>query len=123
MVQIAPLRPWGFNLSTNVLAREGSTTVYVVPHRGSDGAFRNIYVQDDFDDHRLDDVWVVDLRLEKQFAINESTNLTFDIDAFNVANRSTELSRENELSSSRAFFLNDSLSPRIYRVGVRLSWK
>jgi hypothetical protein len=64
-----------------------------------------------------------DLRVEKEFALTSAVNFTFGIDVFNVTNEGTELSRLRDLSAGNVFFLNDNISPRIYRLGVRLGWR
>jgi hypothetical protein len=123
MYQVAPDRPWGFNLSASVQAREGYPTPFFDTIQTSDGSNRSIGVLDDFDDYRLDDLTTADLRIEKEFALTSAVNFTFGLDVFNVTNEGTELSRIRDLSASTRFFLNDNVSPRIYRLGVRLGWK
>ena len=124
LYQIAPNRPWGFNLSGAVQAREGYPTPYFYNGLStSDGVSRGINVVDDFSDFRLDDLVTLDLRIEKEFALSAAVNFTFGLDVFNVTNEGTELSRQRDVSSSSLYFLNDNVSPRIYRLGVRLGWK
>ncbi len=123
LYQVAPDRPWGFNISASLQSREGYVTPYFFQTTTSDDVSRQIRVLDDYDDFRLDDLTTIDLRLEKEFALTSAVNFTFGIDAFNITNEGTELSRIRDLSSSNAFFLNDNVSPRIYRLGVRLGWK
>ncbi len=124
MYQVAPTRPWGFNLSASVQAREGYPVPYIFDaNLTSDGLTRDVNVVDDFNDYRLDDLATVDLRIEKEFSLSSAVNFTFGMDVFNVTNEGTELSRVREINTSRAFFLNDNVSPRIYRLGVRLGWK
>ena len=124
MYQVAPDRPWGFNVSASIQSREGYPTPYILDATNTgDGISRDINVVDDFDRFRLDDLTTIDLRLEKEFALSSAVNFTFGIDVFNVTNEGTELSRIREINTSRAFFLNDNVSPRIYRLGVRLGWK
>jgi hypothetical protein len=123
MYQVAPDRPWGFNLSASVQAREGYPIPYFDQIRTSDGSVRSIGVLSDLGDYRQDDIFTADVRLEKEFALTSAVNFTFGIDAFNVTNEGTDLSRIRDLASSRVFFLNDNVSPRIYRLGVRLGWK
>ena len=123
MYQIAPDRPWGFNLSANLTAREGYPVPYIQRVRGTDGILRRISVVDDFDDTRMDDLTTVDVRLEKEFALSSAVNFTFGIDVFNLFNETTEMARQRQLNLSTANFLQDNVSPRIYRLGVRLGWK
>ena len=75
------------------------------------------------DSFRYDDVFVADLRLDKEFAATGNTSLTFSIDAFNVFNDGTVLSRRTNLGSGTADWVTGAVSPRVYRLGVRLNWR
>ena len=55
--------------------------------------------------------------------MTSAINFSFGVDVFNVTNEGTELSRLRNLASGNRYFLNDNVSPRIYRLGVRLGWK
>jgi hypothetical protein len=124
MYQVAPDRPWGFNLSASLQAREGYPIPYFDRIRTDDGILRSVGVLNDFDQFRLDDLMTADVRLEKEFALTSAVNFTFGIDVFNVTNEGTELSRLRNLGiPTTVFSLNDNVSPRIYRLGVRLGWK
>ncbi|HVS66199.1 MAG TPA: TonB-dependent receptor [Thermoanaerobaculia bacterium] len=123
LYQVAPDRPWGFNLSAAVQGREGYAIPYAGSVTGSDGIARTIRAAEFSDDYRLDDVVTADVRVEKEFALTSAVNFTFGIDVFNVTNEGTELSRLRSITSGSRFFLNDNISPRIYRLGVRLGWK
>ena len=123
MYQVAPDRPWGFNLSASMQAREGFPTPYFGSVTTSDGTARQIRVVDSYEDYRLEDILTTDVRIEKEFALTSAVNFTFGIDVFNITNEGTELSRLRDVTSLNAFFLNDNVSPRIYRLGVRLGWK
>ncbi len=123
LYQIAPDRPWGFNLSGALTAREGYPIPYFNETTTSDGLFRRISVVGDFDDYRLPTIATLDLRFEKEFNLTGPVNMTFGIDAFNITNTGTAMSRRRDLSVSSAYWLEDNISPRIWRLGVRLSWK
>lgn len=71
----------------------------------------------------LEDIFVADLRLEKEFAASGSTSLTFSIDAFNIFNEGYVLDRIRNLNSPIANWVRETLSPRVYRLGVRLNWR
>jgi hypothetical protein len=122
MYQVAPDRPWGFNISAAIQAREGYPTPYFGTFATASGNVA-ARVVDSLDDYRLDDIMTADVRVEKEFALTSAVNFTFGIDVFNVTNEGTELSRLRDVTSLNAFFLNDNISPRIYRLGVRLGWK
>src|SRR5262249_21955718 len=94
LYQIAPDRPWGFNVAGNLTGREGYPIVYLrsVPsslfHQGT----VQQPVVGDSDAFRLDDVQQLDLRLEKDFTFSDF-GMTLGVDCFNVFNRATVLQR------------------------------
>ena len=122
MYQVAPDRGWGFNVSLNLTGRQGSPIAYYDNVGLRDGG-ANINVVDDFDDIRLDDVNVVDFRAEKEFSLSGPINLTFGIDIFNLTNEGTGLSYNDRVDISSGGNLADNIAPRIYRLGVRLTWR
>ena len=122
MYQVAPDRGWGFNVSANLTGREGSPIGYYRNVALRDGG-TDINLVRDFNDIRLDDVQVVDLRLEKEFSLSGPVNLTFGIDIFNLTNQGTGLSYNDRVGISNSGNLADNIAPRIYRLGVRLNWR
>jgi hypothetical protein len=124
LYQVALDRPWGFTVAANVYAREGHALPYNKTIRGSDGLARDISVMEGRTDRfRLDDLITTDLRVEKQFRTSGDPSLTLGIDLFNAFNEATPLSRETTLSSPTGDYLLDVVSPRIWKLGVRVSWK
>ena len=70
---------------------------------------------------RLDDVWNVDLRLEKRLRYRKATvQLTADV--FNVLNGNAALMRERSLRSPSFDRVTLNVSPRIVRTGLRVSF-
>ncbi len=128
MYQIAPDRPWGFNVSANISGREGNPVAYYrVANLGTGGNVA-INVATDLDAIRQDDPMTADVRIEKEFAATRDVNLTFGIDIFNVMYEGTGLFYISNCGgaatiASNCGHLSDNISPRIYRLGVRLSWK
>ncbi len=124
MVQIAPDRAWGFVVAGNAHARQGHLLPYNARVGGSDGLVREIsLVEGRLDRFRLDELYLLDLRLEKTFAASQNVGLTFGVDLFNVLNRGTVLSRETTLSFGTGDYVLETLAPRIWKLGVRLSWR
>jgi hypothetical protein len=124
MYQIAPERPWGFNVAANLFGRQGFPLPYYVRRTGIDDRIaRDISVLGDTDDFRVDDIFTFDVRLEKEFAVSNAVGFTFAIDGFNVLNEAYVLQRERRLDLSTANFLDETLSPRIWRLSVRLNWR
>jgi hypothetical protein len=123
MYQVAPDRPWGFNISANLYGREGYPIPYFQGVSGLDGIRRSIMVVDDVTDFRYEDVWTADLRLEKEFRATGNTSLTFSIDGFNIFNEGYVMRRYINLAAGNANWVRETLSPRIWRLGVRLNWR
>ncbi len=123
MYQVAPDRGWGFNVSANLTGREGSPAAFYVIENLSNADSASINIVDDLGSVRLPDVHTMDVRLEKEFAVSGPLNLTFGIDIFNVTNRGTALSWIDRGGRSNSGNLDDHIAPRVYRLGVRLSWR
>ena len=123
MYQVAPDRSWGFNVAANLNGREGFPIPYFVPVQGLDGISRNILAPNNVEDFRNDNIAIMDLRLEKEFRASGNTSLTFSIDAFNIFNDGAVLQRFDNLNSGAAAWVTETLSPRIFRLGVRLNWR
>jgi hypothetical protein len=75
------------------------------------------------DRFRLPELLTTDLRVEKPFNIGGEVGLTLGIDLFNAFNEATPLSRQTILNGGNADHLLDVVSPRIWKLGVRISWK
>lgn len=78
-------------------------------------------VLDEVGTTRLDNLWVADLRVEKIFRFGAS-RLSAVAHVFNLFNANTALGREKTQNISTANRIQDILSPRIFRFGVRLNW-
>jgi len=127
MYQVAPDRPWGFNLSANLTGREGYPLAYyetglAVP-AGARTTSTTVNLSPDYDQYRLNDTETIDFRIEKELSLQGPVNMTIGMDVFNVTNEGTGLAYLLDVSSSNAGNLDDNISPRIYRLGVRLNWK
>ena len=72
------------------------------------------------DDFRNPDVQVLDLRLEKEFSFRD-VGVTVGADLFNATNESTVLQRNGRLTRNNSDHVQEILSPRIFRLGVKLS--
>ena len=61
--------------------------------------------------------------LGKQFVAAGSMGLTVSADVFNVFNEGYVLERDLRLDTPTAYWVAETLSPRIWRLGVRLNWR
>ena len=74
------------------------------------------------DSVRYPDVYLVDLRFEKDVAFGDA-HAVFGLDVFNALNARTPLQRTRSLNSRQAGYLLDSVGPRVLRFRVRLGWR
>ena len=123
MYQVAPDRPWGFNVAGNLGGRQGTPNGYSRQVAGLDGIRRLISVEENLGDFRNDDVTTVDVRLEKEFSATGSMRLTFSVDGFNILNSGVVLDRYWDLGAGNGDWVFSTVSPRIWRLGVRLNWR
>ena len=124
MYQVAPDRPWGFNVAANLFGREGYPLPYFRNFTSSiDGIGRAVQVVGAVDDFRADDIFTTDVRVEKDFRFSDNLSATFSLDAFNIFDERYVLQRERSLGSGRANFLDETLAPRVYRLGFRINWR
>ncbi len=134
LYQIAPDRPWGFNVAGNLTGRQGYPDPYFinvgagntsVPNPAFGGETVQIGAADS---NRLDNIIDFDARVEKEFTFQDF-GLTLGVDCFNVFNEAFVLQRQGQFTHSgaptpsNAGFVNEVLSPRIFRFGARLSFK
>jgi hypothetical protein len=126
LYQIAPDRPWGFNVALNLTGRQG----YPLPYFRLSPAelARENFDQDQIqltgspDSLRLDDIHMVDARVEKEFSFSDF-GLTLGVDVFNVFNEAYILQRQHRILTSSSDNVTEITSPRIIRFGARLSFR
>jgi hypothetical protein len=112
--------PYDMELAANLYGKQGTPIPAVAPASlGLDGS-HNVLLVSAIDDIRLDNVWNLDLRFAKNLGVGRSrVNLTADL--FNVFNSNVELQR-NRVVGGTFNQLNQNLSPRILRFGVRVGF-
>ena len=90
-------------------------------------------VVDDPTQFRLDDVHLMDMRIEKELSFKD-VGVTFGVDVFNVLNKSYVQQRQHRLAvapslttlglnpfTPYADYVTEVTSPRVIRLGVRFS--
>ncbi|HEX3555216.1 MAG TPA: carboxypeptidase regulatory-like domain-containing protein [Thermoanaerobaculia bacterium] len=132
MYQIAPDHPWGFNLAANLTGRQGYPLRYVqriVRSTIVDAAGTGIDIPINADPNafRYPDIHVVDFRVEKELTFNQ-VGITLGVDVFNALNKSYVLQRQSVIANSgspvsNADYVTEILSPRVYRLGARFSFR
>jgi hypothetical protein len=124
LYQIAPDHAWGFNVALNLTGRQGYPAPYFTSVRlpGNEGGTIFIQSTDEPDSFRLDNINILDARVEKEFNFSDF-GLTLSVDCFNVFNEAFVQQRTLSLTSSRKDFVTEITSPRIFRLGARLSFR
>ena len=122
LYQVAPEQPWGFNVGAALNARQGYPNPLYTDIRGTDNVTRAVQVSPRIDSDRNDDVFTADLRVDKEFTFSD-VGLSVGLDVFNLFNENTVLQRERNQGGSNANFITETISPRILRVGARLSFR
>jgi hypothetical protein len=117
LYQIAPDRPWGFDVAGNVTGRQGYPRPEYVPALVNGVPTFNVQVGA-FDEHRYDRIAIIDARVEKAFSFDRFS-LTISADAFNVANSQTSLQTDTNLNSATVGDPIELVSPRTFRFGAR----
>ncbi len=137
MYQVAPDRAWGFNVAAAVNGHEGYANPYFM-YRAKRSGFTNstntnVLAVNRPDDYKLDNVNVLDLRVEKEFKFDRF-GLTLGVDCFNALNANTVLQRQlridgtnisggsNNTNGSQSNWVYEVLSPRIFRLGATFSF-
>jgi hypothetical protein len=123
LVRIAPEGRWGFDVTANVGGRQGYPLAYEVAFASHiDGRLRRAQATERIDDSRTDDVYTLDLGVQKPIALPRGLTILVIADLFNALNEGTVLRRSVTLNGGRASFVEETLSPRIWRLGLRVTW-
>jgi hypothetical protein len=143
LYQIAPDRPWGFNVAANINGREGYPLPYNSQVTPDDGITRNVLTLTDVETARNDDVFVFNARIEKEFTFSD-WGITLSVDGFNLLNNNSVLQRETNMRSflvpvddptcggnladcgtgqTQGDFVREIVSPRVFRVGARINFR
>jgi hypothetical protein len=94
--------------------------LYLQSSAGGDGSVRALATPT-LDAVRYPNLWDVDLRLAKTITITR-VKFLLSADLFNVLNVGTTLAQNRNLSSGAFGTINDIISPRIARVGVKFQF-
>jgi len=109
----------GWSAAILAHGRQGYPLPYFETTTSSDGLARSVAVTAADDPPRLDDLHLLDLRLEKEMRLRDAA-VTLSLDAFNLLNETPAVERGLELATPGADFLREVVSPRIVRLGVRI---
>lgn len=124
LYQVGHGRKWGFNVAVSLHGREGYPVPYSLTVLGSDNVLRAVEVTPPEGFRRLESLYAIDLRIEKELALGRGPlRATLGLDVFNLLDDSSVLEVERQLGGPQAGQVRELQSPRILRLGVRLAWK
>jgi hypothetical protein len=122
LYQVAPEAAWGFNIGGAFNFRQGYPNPPWVSVRPADGSTRSLQFLSEIDSRRNDDVYTLDLRLDKTFALGP-VDATVGLDVFNVFNNNEVIQRGRQASTaatSNYNYITETISPRVLRAGLTL---
>jgi len=123
LYQVAPDHKWGFNVALNATGRQGYPIPYFAKvQRAGFTAPSNVVVTNELDSFRNDAINVVDARIEKEFNFKDF-GFTLGVDCFNLLNTSTVIQRQSNVALSSTNYVQEIVSPRIFRIGARFSFR
>lgn len=123
LYRVAPERPWGFDVSANLYGREGYAIPYLAAASVPGSGLVFARAAERVDDFRYEDVITTDVGIRKQLAAGGSASFTLSADLFNAFNEGYVLERDTNLGGRQANWVVETLSPRIWRLGVRVNWR
>jgi hypothetical protein len=86
-----------------------------------DGTFRTLLLEP-VGDRRYDNIFTLDLNVQKVFNFGNAGRMTLMADLFNVTNNNAVVQR-NRLANSASFnVIQENISPRALRFGIRYSF-
>lgn len=113
--------PAGFEVGANLFGRQGYIQPLILQtSAGADGRLRALATST-LDANRYPDLWDLDFRVAKLITF-QRLKVRLSADVFNVLNADTVLSRTRNLSSGAFGTINEIISPRIARLGVRFQF-
>jgi hypothetical protein len=122
LYQVAPDRPWGFNLAGSLNGRQGYPLRYVrrvfIPTLNI-GRPSDLPTSSRVDAFRYPDVHVLNLRVDKEVRFDRA-GVTFGIDVFNALNSATVVRRQALLGGINGDYVLETLGQRVYRLSLRL---
>jgi hypothetical protein len=113
--------PLGFNIAGNFYGREGYPQALHYRVNPGDGLGSRNVVIGKLDDFRYENVYNLDLRLEKVVNISP-LQIALSADVFNVLNDGTVLQKQNQVNLTSFGEIFETQSPRVVRLGARVSF-
>ncbi len=113
--------PMAFEVGANLFGRQGYVQPLVIQSSaGADGRLR-VLATNTIDQVRYPNLWDLDLRVAKSIEITR-VKLLLSADLFNSLNADTVTARTRLLGTSAFGAINEIISPRIARLGVKVQF-
>jgi hypothetical protein len=114
--------PYGFGVSANIVAQTGKPIARMIPVDGmNQGAF-SIMAEPRGSRHRLDSMYVCDVRLEKKFGLGPRAGVHLSADVFNLFNADT-MTQTVIVGTSEGFMKPDAIAaPRRVQLSLRITY-
>jgi len=109
--------PWDINVSGVFTLREG------YPVRIADNSYRGVlfYSKDKkLGVDRLPDLWTLNLSVQKEFKISDTTRAVFHVDGYNITNNNTTLNLVTRFGSSSLRAPTRILNPGVFMFGINV---
>lgn len=119
--------PWDINVGAFGRYQQGYP--YVLIGRINDptlnaalGTSSHLFLVEPFGSRRFDNIFSLDLQMEKGVDFGNYGRLTFSANLFNVTNTNTVIRRQRRVGASTFNKIEENISPRALRLGVRYSF-
>jgi hypothetical protein len=115
--------PYDIDLAGNLFVRQGypMPIVLILP-AGGDGSGLRALGTSEIDEVRYDTMWNLDIRLAKRIQFGGGRNLELIGDLFNLLNNDIVLERNRIANGDNFNDINEVISPRILRFGIRVTF-
>lgn len=136
--------PWNFNIAANLYGRQGYVNPFYVLVDTDNGEGARYVQIGTATDHRLKNVYNLDMRLDKVINISQKVDVTLSFEVFNVISSNTILQRETDATPDLTGFdaatqtcdygdgptrcvsiagsIDEIQNPRALRLGARISF-
>jgi hypothetical protein len=113
--------PAGFEIGANLFGRQGYVEPLIITaSAGADGTMR-VLATPTLDETRYPNLWDLDFRLAKTITL-QRVKFLLSADLFNALNAGTTLSQNRNLAAGSFGTINEIISPRILRLGVKFQF-
>ncbi len=119
--------PW--DISAGAFARYQQGYPYVLFARVTDGSLSSalgtsfhLFAVEPFGSRRYDDIFTLDLQFEKGFELGSYGRLALSANVFNVTNTNSIIRRQRRVNASTFNKIEENISPRAVRLGIRYSF-